>query len=110
MSQTNNHRDQVQVRVNNVESFYSANEQAATTPYDSRLFNIHPQRHLAFADEELIAILVASVIGSLKAFMAANTAVSIASAVSFQHMWGMMNALQVIVMPILFDLPMPLNV
>ena len=100
----------MQVRVNNVKSFYSANYVAATTPFDLRLFNIHPQRHLEFVDAELIAILVDSIGGSLKAFMAANTAVSIAGAVSFQHMWSMMNALQVIVMPVLFALPMPLNV
>ena len=102
VSQTNNGRDKVQVIVKHAQSFYSSNGKTATTPFDKNVSNVHPQRNLPFVETELIGDLASGLGFSLKAFLAGNTAISILGAVAFQHMWGMINALQIIVLGALF--------
>ena len=107
MSRTNSDRDGVLVTVKNVGQFYSQNGKTATTPLESNFFNIRPQRNYPYVDSDIIGDTKAYLEGSLKSFLAGNLFVSVVGAVTLQHMWGMINALQIMVLAILFNVVMP---
>ena len=110
VSQFDKMLDNIIIEVLQVELFVANDGKAASAPRSLMQMSVPTLERPSFIAAETEQTLSDGFARAVTAIMAGNFFVSLIFASALQYLWGMVNALQIMVLAVLFDILLPSNV